>query len=248
MFIRTSMVVKYIVYIFLVLVTNKVHPTFALSDACDGTELERGSSEKRVLFTEFKAVNEGSPTSLNCAWRITSGKTLYLSLNYLTIRGDCSESTLTFNFTNNVTTICNKNITSELPLHISEGDATIAFYSIYGSFPHEFKVSYKSYIEVEEPFSDNVKGDIGIILAIVLGIVLLGSMFVAVTFCTIKLYLRCKNRDPEPSEMTAITNIRAETMRAITLKDDFDIKPLSRLVRAKTGSTERILQTREAYA
>ncbi|CAC5361007.1 unnamed protein product [Mytilus coruscus] len=171
-----------------------------------------------------------------------------MALNYLTIGGDCSQSNITFTFTNNITTICNRNITSEIPLHISEGDASIVFKSIYGSFPHAFKVSYKSYVEVEEPFSSNDRGDIGVILAIVLGIVFLGSMFVAATFCTMKLYLRCKNRDPEPSEMTAITNIRAETMRAITLRDDFDIKPLSRLVRAKTSSTERILQTREAYA
>ncbi|CAG2203906.1 unnamed protein product [Mytilus edulis] len=179
-----------------------------------------------ISIIEFIASKENNP--FECRWIIngTGGKPIYLALNYLTIGGDCSQSSINFTF---------------------KRYATIDFHSSV-SFRHAFKVSFKSYIEVEEPFSDNVRGDIGVILAIVLGIVLLGSMFVAVTFCTIKLYLRCKNRDPEPSEMTAITNIRAETMRAITLKDDFDIKPLSRLVRAKTGSTERILQTREAYA
>ncbi|XP_063413865.1 uncharacterized protein LOC134696148 [Mytilus trossulus] len=241
------MVGKYLFCIYLVFVSNYILPTAAQSTgSCGVSALTRNSSETRIQFIEFSGDN-----AFDCKWFINgpAGKPIYLALNYLTIGGDCSQSSIDFTFTNNANeTYCTENITSETPLPIATGHATIHFRSNIDSFRHAFKVSFKSYIAVEEPFSDNVRGDIGVILAIVLGVVLLGSMFVAVTFCTIKLYLRCKNRDPEPSEMTAITNIRAETMRAITLKDDFDIKPLSRLVRAKTGSTERILQTREAYA
>lgn len=57
-----------------------------------------------------------------------------------------NDTTVLFLIVDNVTTICNKNITSDLPLHISTGYATINFHSEI-SFPHAFKVSFKSYIE-----------------------------------------------------------------------------------------------------
>ncbi|VDI41361.1 Hypothetical predicted protein, partial [Mytilus galloprovincialis] len=116
---------------------------------CSGSAFTRNSSEKRISFIDFIATNGNNGNNpFNCQWLINgpAGKSIYLALNYLTIGGDCSQSNITFTLTKNVTTICNKNITSDLPLHISTGYATINFHSEI-SFPHAFKVSFKSYIE-----------------------------------------------------------------------------------------------------
>ena len=96
---------------------------------------------------------------------------------------------------------------------------------------------------MSEPFDDNDRGNVGVVLAIVLGIVFLGSLFVAITWCSVKTYMRCKDKDSEPTELTAITNLRTERMRARTMINDFDTPPL-RI--SRTSSTERIV--REAYA
>lgn len=98
---------------------------------------------------------------------------------------------------------------------------------------------------VSKPFGSEDRGDVGIILAIVLGIVFLGSLFIAGTWFSVKTYYKCRNRDPEPSELTSITNLRSERMREMTMRDDFDTPP--RL--SREGFTRSSIQRhgREAY-
>ena len=85
----------------------------------------------------------------------------------------------------------------------------------------------------------------GVILAIVLGIIFLGSLFIAATWFGVKAYYKCRNRDPEPSELTSITNLRSERMREKTLRDDFDTPPRLSREGYTTSSIQR--HGREAY-
>ena len=105
----------------------------------------------------------------------------------------------------------------------------------------------KNLIAVNEPFEGSNTSKVGIAIAIVLGTVFMGSIFIAATYCSVKTYMRCRNKDPEPSEMTGITNLRTERMREQTLQDNFDDRRLPRLVKGtlSTASTERILTVQQ---
>lgn len=231
------------------------HLPGARSGPCEGTAIKVTSSEKSTRSTEFSAsdvTEDQYRNPLKCEWLITgsSGKDLFLTLNKLTIT-DCPPTSFVIyegnvaNPDKEINTVC-KNITGDTKLkHSNTGSALVQFNSTVGTFPHAFKISYISHLEVSEPFGSEDRGDVGVILGIVLGIIFLGSLFVAATWFGVKAYYKCRDRDPEPSELTSITNLRSERLRERTMRDDFDTRPTP----SREGFTSSSIQRlgREAY-